>query len=571
MDPERIGPFQILEKIGSGGMGNVYLGRQHDTHRLAAVKVLSATLAREEGFVDRFNREIDAMRKLKNPHIVELFESGIEGENYYYAMEYVAGETLMSVLHRERRLPWQRAFDYAIQVCRALKAAHDAGIIHRDLKPSNLLVSPEGIVKLTDFGVAQVFAGDRITATGGIIGTAEFMSPEQAQGKRAGKQSDLYSLGAVMYAMITGRTPFMGKTAIEVIQKHKFGLFDRPRLFVPDLPARVDETVCRLLEKEPEQRFPDALVLLRHMEQTIRLEDFAISGATLSDEIDPDEVAPTVAATESKAPSTTAPPGSAPGPATLMQTLMRAELAQAGRGGYLAALFNNIYVLIALFALVILGGFWWIRPHGPALGQSSGSRDAHTPEQRQAMFDEGAALLEQSEGPEWLRARREFFEPLLQEDPETWRASVEPLLKKIAVYELTRRTAGRGGLHTKAPKSEPERLLQLALHYRQIGDLARAERMLAALDAVLAGDPDQTRLRELAEELLAEIRSQQTTGESRDELLKAALVRATVLAGAGDSAQAQKIWRGIIELYADDPAAREFVTQARAALASLKE
>src|SRR5262249_23018454 len=215
-----------------------------------------------------------AMRKLRNPHIVELYESGVDGENYYYAMEYVAGETLMSLMRREKRVPWERAVEISAQICQALKAAHDAGIIHRDLKPSNLMVTPEGSIKLTDFGVAQVFASSRLTATGGIIGTAEYMSPEQAQGKRAGKQSDLYSLGAVLYAMVTGRTPFSGKTAVEVIQKHKFGLFDRPRMYVPDLPPRVDDTICRLLEKEPEKRFPDAFVLLRHLDQLVRREEF---------------------------------------------------------------------------------------------------------------------------------------------------------------------------------------------------------------------------------------------------------------------------------------------------------
>src|SRR6516165_8935 len=259
MDPERIGPYEIREKLGAGGMGSVYLGRHVETGRLAAVKVLTASLAREQGFVERFNREIDAMRKLKNPHIVELFEHGVENENYYYAMEYVEGETLMQLMRREKRIPWQKALDFAVQICQALKAAHDAGIIHRDLKPSNLLVTAEGVVKLTDFGVAQVFASNRLTVTGGIIGTAEYMSPDQAQGKRASKQSDLYSLGAVLYTMVAGRTPFSGTTAVEVIQKHKFGLFDRPKMYVDELPARVDDTICRLLEKEPSKRFPDAL------------------------------------------------------------------------------------------------------------------------------------------------------------------------------------------------------------------------------------------------------------------------------------------------------------------------
>jgi serine/threonine-protein kinase len=556
MDPARIGPFQILEKIGSGGMGNVYLGRQDETDRMVAVKVLSASLARESGFVSRFNREIDAMRKLKNPHIVELYESGVEGENYYYSMEYVAGETLMAVMRREKRMPWQKAFECAIQVCQALKAAHDAGVIHRDLKPSNLMVNPEGVVKLTDFGVAQVFASDRLTATGSIIGTAEFMSPEQAQGKRAGKQSDLYSLGAVMYAMVTGRTPFVGSTAIEVIQKHKFGLFDRPKMYVPDLPIRVDETICRLLEKEPDKRFPDALVLLRHLEQTLRLEEFAKAGATETDDVNPTGDAMTIAApSRPKSPSV-----QQPGPATLMQTLMRAELADAVRGGFFTDLFNNVYVLISLLALVILGGFWWIKPQGPSVGTTS--------KQRQQMFDQGAALLDQSEGPEWLRARREFFDPLMQEDPDTWRERVQPLLEKVELYELKRSARGIRAV-TAESKSEPERLMQLAAHYRQIGDLTRAERLLASLDTILAGDPQRAHLRELTAQLLLETRQQMAATQDRDQLLKDALTRAKTKADEGAADDAKQILAAIIELYADDPATSEVVAQARELLAGL--
>src|SRR5882672_9491980 len=125
MNPERIGPYRILEEIGSGGMGQVFLGEHDATRARAAIKVLSASLAQEGGFVDRFNREIDAMRKLDNPHIVKLFECGMDGENYYYAMEHVPGETLMGMLRREKRLPWQKAVDITMQICQALKAAHD--------------------------------------------------------------------------------------------------------------------------------------------------------------------------------------------------------------------------------------------------------------------------------------------------------------------------------------------------------------------------------------------------------------------------------------------------------------
>ncbi len=547
MNLERIGPYQLSDKLGSGGMGTVYLGKHVEMGQQAAVKVLTAALAREPGFVERFNREIDAMRKLKNPHIVELFESGVDGENYYYAMEYVQGETLMSLMRRERRVPWEKAVEFAAQICQALKAAHDAGIIHRDLKPSNLMVTAEGTIKLTDFGVAQVFASSRLTATGGIIGTAEYMSPEQAQGKRAGKQSDLYSLGAVMYAMVTGRTPFSGKTAVEVIQKHKFGLFDRPRMYVPDLPARVDDTICRLLEKEPEKRFPDAFVLQRHLDQVVRLEEFADAGATLAGDDDERTTSDTTVAATGRVPGA---PAQHPGPATLMQALVRAELSKS-EGGLLTAFFNNTYVLVALLALVIAGGFWWFRSRQPS------------PEER---FERATALLAHEPGTDWIRAKNEYLLPLLDNDPDTWDERVKPLLRQIELYELTRPARGGRTAKSEAAKSEGERLLQLAAHYRQIGDLSRAERTLAALQAILAGDDGQVKLYEMTRNLLEEVRGQISQTDGRDGLIQAALERAAERARNGALAEAREIWSGIVELYGDDPGATAFVQQAREGL-----
>ncbi|HSG69620.1 MAG TPA: serine/threonine-protein kinase, partial [Planctomycetaceae bacterium] len=193
--PRQIGPWVVQKKIGAGGMGSVYLGIHEKNGEEAAVKVLPASLAREPGFIARFNREVESMKTLKNPYIVNFIESGVaENETHYYAMEYVEGETLTGLLRRQTRLPWEQVVEFTLQICVALKSAHDSGIVHRDLKPSNLLIDRHGNIKLTDFGVAQVFAAGKLTVTGGIIGTAEFMSPEQAQGHRASKKSDLYSL-----------------------------------------------------------------------------------------------------------------------------------------------------------------------------------------------------------------------------------------------------------------------------------------------------------------------------------------------------------------------------------------
>lgn len=554
MSPDRIGPYRILEKIGSGGMGHVYLGVQDESGERAAIKVLTASLARERGFVERFNREIDAMRKLDNPHIVRLFDSGVDGENYYYAMEFIPGETLLGMMRREKRLPWRKAVEISIQVCKALKSAHDTGIIHRDLKPSNLLVTEEGLIKLTDFGVAQVFAGSRLTVTGGIIGTAEYMSPEQAQGKRATKQSDLYSLGALLYAMVTGRTPFSGSTAVEVIQKHKFGLFDRPSLYAQDLPKRVEDTICRLLEKDPAKRFPDALVLMRHLEQLLRLEEFAAigaSGVTLADSAMVQRDALTVAVTTGDVVASEGGGRSGVGPATLMQGLMRAELDELNRGPWFSAIFNTLFAQVALLLLIVGGGIWWLWPRSLS---------------PQEMFDHGVAILEQPQGTEWLTARSKYFQPLVDADPERWTERVTPYIEKIELYELTRSarvgTRGRASL----PATEAQRVLQLAQHYRSTGDFSRAERTLVALRSLLEGQEEDVRAYNQAGLLLEEVQKDQGALTDRSRLLNESLDRADALAGEGKRTEAQAIWRGILELYAPDAALEEFVSRAREAL-----
>ena len=266
---DRIGPYLIDKRIGAGGMGHVYLGRHAQTGAIVAVKELPAALAREEGFVLRFNREIEAMRKLNCPNIVKLFDSGTDSDIYYYSMEYVDGETLTARLRREKRIPWLEAIEISRQICAGLKHAHDAGVIHRDLKPSNLMLGKDGIVKITDFGVAQVFAADRLTSTGGSIGTAEFMSPEQVIGARVDKRSDLYSLGAVIYTMIVGQPPFMGPTASDIMQKQRFGRFDPPKNYVPEIPSWLNDLICQLLEKEPEKRPPDAFVTSKRLQEVV--------------------------------------------------------------------------------------------------------------------------------------------------------------------------------------------------------------------------------------------------------------------------------------------------------------
>lgn len=534
MHPTRIGPYLIERKIGSGGMGTVYYARHADTGEEAAVKVLPASLAREEGFIARFNREVSALQKLKNPHVIQLFENGVDGETYYYAMEYVEGQTLAALMRQEKRIGWREVIDISMQICSALKAAHDAGIIHRDLKPSNLLIANSGMIKLTDFGIAQVFAGTKLTATGGIIGTAEYMSPEQAQGNRVTKRSDLYSLGAVMYAMLTGRPPFSGKTTIEVIQKHRYGQFDRPGLIVPEIPRWLEEIVCKLLEKEPDKRFADAYVLFRRLQEVVRKVELSAQEQTLGrDEYD--GTAPTVASVDV----------GAAGSGTLMHDLMRAEIDRTEKPSPVGELFNNTWVLVALLVLIVLGGVWWFT-------------GARTDPQQQ--FEIGVALMNQPPGDAWLRARDEYFKPLLESRPDEWAEKVEPYLRRIENYEAASDFWGRG---RGIPRTEFQRFLSRAKQYYQGGEFIQAEQTLEALGALLVGQEEHQALYEQTQQLLVELRSQRTDNGERYKLLGASMDRAKSLVEQGEHDEARRIWTGVVELYGDDPGAQAEVEQAR--------
>ncbi len=346
MHPVRIGPYLIDRKIGAGGMGTVYVGKHEQTGQTAAIKILPASLARESGFILRFNREIEALKLLNHPNVVKFYDSGTDDEEtYYYVMEYVEGETLSGRLRRDRRIPWKDAIQLTVQICLGLKHAHDVGVVHRDLKPSNLLISTDGTVKITDFGVAQVFAADQLTITGAVIGTAEFMSPEQVEGRRADRRSDLYSLGAVLYTMLVGQPPFANGTPPEIMQKQRYGRFDPPRSYVPEIPSWLDEITCQLLEKNPEKRLPDAYVVSRRLLEVVKkveLKNSTAPGPDAETRLD-------------------GPIGGGRLGATLVRDLVRAQSLRDEPTSTMDRLMNNLWVLVGLLILV-LGGLAWFWP-----------------------------------------------------------------------------------------------------------------------------------------------------------------------------------------------------------------
>jgi len=263
MQPQRLGPYRIIRKLGEGGMGAVYEAVDDGRNVRAAVKVLPESLGKKQGFRTRFEIEIEALRKLEHPNIVKIIGFGEQDGTLFYAMELVDGQDLESVLETERRLPTARVIDIGIQLAKAIKHAHDRGIIHRDIKPANIMILCDGTIKLSDFGIAKRYGNTGLTMEGGPIGTANYMSPEQTEGKKATERSDLYSIGCLFYALLAGRPPFVSDSIYKILDLQRKARPEPVTYFASQTPEPLSVLIDRLLEKEPENRPANAGVLLR--------------------------------------------------------------------------------------------------------------------------------------------------------------------------------------------------------------------------------------------------------------------------------------------------------------------
>lgn len=263
---EQIGKWTITRKISQGGMADVFLAESDtDTHGKsdkAAIKLLRIDdYEHSETLLERFYREADILRALKHEHIVSLYESGEFRGRPYLIMEYVDGLSLDKVIEQRGKLTWEEVVVIGQMVASALKFAHRQEVIHRDLKPANLLASWERHVKLTDFGIARILHENRLTKENAIIGTASYVSPEQAAGKQATRKSDLYALGVILYELLTGRLPFEAASVAEMLHKHRYAQFEAPSRLVENIPHDFDQLIAALLEKDPDKRPANALAV----------------------------------------------------------------------------------------------------------------------------------------------------------------------------------------------------------------------------------------------------------------------------------------------------------------------
>src|SRR6187431_1136902 len=272
--------YRLDEKIGSGGMSSVYRAFDPTLERWVAIKLMHRDISHDPDQLERFRREARAVAQLNHPHVVGVIDAGEDDGTPYIVFEYVEGETLKDRIRRFGRLPIGESVAYAIEVARALGAAHDHRIVHRDVKPQNVLIDEEGTAKVTDFGIARSLAEEGLTADGRVLGTTDYVSPEQALGRDVDPQSDLYSLGVVLFEMLTGDVPFHGENQVAVAMKHVREELPDVQLRRPEVSSALASVLERATAKDLTRRTPDAAALIADLEEALAIETARSGHAT---------------------------------------------------------------------------------------------------------------------------------------------------------------------------------------------------------------------------------------------------------------------------------------------------
>lgn len=595
---KQLGPYRIVRQLGRGGMGTVYEGENVQTGERAAVKVLSATLAHDPGFRERFEAEIETLKTLRHPNIVRLFGYGEQDGLLFYAMELVEGPSLEDELRHGRHFHWREATRLAVKLCRALKHAHDHGVVHRDIKPANLLLAGDGEVKLSDFGIAKLFGNSGMTTEGGVLGTAEYMSPEQAEGKPATHRCDLYSLGCVLYALVAGRPPFRSKSLPEMLQLQRFAQPDPVRRYNSEVPAELELIIDQLLQKNPKDRVANALVLARRLEamehalsipQTesprngdpaarVRLEDDpadeelgnTVEQRTVAAEPGMPPVGESAAfelarqseenrtALLQNEPTRAGAPSDVPpvaGSARFTTVSERSRWDTDEQPLTLGRLLQAGALLLSL--LMVLGAFWYF--FQPL------SADALHRRIETALDGEGNRI-------DRLRAVEAEINDFLKRFPDDPRS--EPLQRyreELELDRLERRLISyRGDLETMSPV---ERAYVEAINYARIEPERGMSRLRALLDLHAtdqAGDDRTEQIVKLAQRRLRQLEAQLDKYVGAETIwLRTRLDEADAVAEERPR-QAAAVYRGVTQRYADKPWAAPFVRRAQAALEALQ-
>ena len=262
--------YEIIENVGNGGMATVYKAKDHVLNRFVAVKVLRDEFTTDDEFVKRFNVEAQAAASLTHPNIVSVFDVGSEGDTHYIVMELIKGKTLKEIINEDGALSWKWSLNVGIQIASALETAHKNKIIHRDIKPHNIIITEDGIAKVTDFGIAKAVSNSTITAFGTTLGSVHYFSPEHARGGYTDAKSDLYSLGVVLYEMVTGKVPFNADTPVSVALKHMQEEPTEPKVINPEIPTAVNKIIMKAMQKDINLRYQNATEMLKDLSMALK-------------------------------------------------------------------------------------------------------------------------------------------------------------------------------------------------------------------------------------------------------------------------------------------------------------
>lgn len=480
---EQLGSFRLEQVLGTGAMGVVFRATQETTGRRAAVKIVQGEIAENTRLLDRFIREAEIIKQFRHPNIVRWLATGRFKGTYYFAMEYVEGDTLEKLLQDRGQLPWREAVDLAVQICEALQYAHQQGVVHRDLKPSNLMVTRDGKIKLTDFGIAKDLDRTALTAPGRTLGTAAYMAPEQIRGTPAvSHKTDLYAFGAVLYQMLVGLPPFTGASAVVLMHQHINESPPRPSAKIHEIPKALDDLVVALMAKNPTDRPWDAdaacMVLTELRDKDARKESVAM-------------VWPVADAPGGDPPRA----GAAADPASNNATTARKRTKSGGRSksarkeegsGLVGALsgigMETIGLVLALF---VVGGMiaYWVWPPSAAY-----------------LHRHAVPLMESPQRSDWLIAMRDYIEPLDRRFPDhPYREETQAWRDQIALDEAEGRAkllASPVQTRFSEPNTEGERQFiafnALASKAEAEGDELTAQRCWAEMSATVnADDPDE--------------------------------------------------------------------------------
>ena len=261
------GRYQIIEELGLGGMGRVYKVLDQETNERIALKLIKPEIATDKKAIERFRNELTTARKIVQKNVCRMYDLNKEKENCFITMEYISGQDLKGLIRQTGQLIVGKAISIAKQICDGLSEAHKLGVVHRDLKPSNIMIDKEGNARIMDFGIARSIKEKGITGTGMMIGTPEYMSPEQAEAKEVEFRSDIYSLGIILYEMVTGRLPFEGDTPLSIAMKHKGETPKDPKDLNPQIPEDLNQLILKCMEKDKENRYQTAEQILYELDK----------------------------------------------------------------------------------------------------------------------------------------------------------------------------------------------------------------------------------------------------------------------------------------------------------------